>query len=108
MPRKKKSVVIITGKTERQWIDEMRVLELAQSQGIKSPKIRTCYLCKREEGEMSLCLYEDREDAVSLKLIELVPQEIEIIPGNIWSYLLCPECSILLDAMTGTEPDDAA
>jgi hypothetical protein len=78
MPTGNVRTLIVTGKTERQWIDEMRVLELTQEQGIKSPKIRTCYLCKREEGENSLCLYADREDEVSLTPIELSPYVVEV------------------------------
>ena len=73
--------ILVTGKTERQWIDEMRVLELAEEQGIKKPKIRTCYLCKRAEGENSLCIDEDKEDEVLLDPIELSPCEIEFGGG---------------------------
>jgi len=39
MLKKKMRTLIVTGKTERQWIDEMRVLELAHEQGMKSPKM---------------------------------------------------------------------
>ena len=103
MPRKEMRTLIVTGKTERQWIDEMRVLELAQEQGIKSPKIRTCYLCKREEGENSLCLYADREDEVNLTPIELSPYVVEVEEEATFEYLLCPECLVLLSSMDGTE-----
>ena len=103
MPRIKMRTLIVTGKTERQWIDEMRVLELAREQAIKSPKIRTCYLCKREEGENSLCLYADREDEVSLTPIELSPYELEMGGETTLQYLLCSECLILLSSMDGTE-----
>jgi hypothetical protein len=103
MPRIKMRTLIVTGKTERQWIDELRVLELAHEQGIKSPKIRTCYLCKREEGENSLCLYADREDEVSLKPIELIPYVVEVEEEATFEYLLCSECLILLSSMDGTE-----
>ncbi len=88
MPRKKMRTLLVTGKTERQWVDEMRVLELVQEQGIKSPKIRTCYLCKREEGENSLCLYADREDEVNLTPIELSPYELEMGGETTLQYLL--------------------
>jgi hypothetical protein len=98
MPSRKMRTLLVTGKTERQWIDEMRVLELAREQGIKSPKIRTCYLCKREEGENSLCLFADREDAVSLKPIELIPYVVEVEEEAIFEYLLCSECFVLLDS----------
>jgi len=103
MPRRKMRTLIVTGKTERQWIDEMRVLELAQEQGIKSPKIRTCYLCKREEGENSLCLFADREDEVSLAPIELSPYEVEVEGEAIFEYLLCSECLVLLSSMGEAE-----
>ncbi|MFC2071867.1 hypothetical protein ACFLUU_04005 [Chloroflexota bacterium] len=97
--------LIVTGKTERECIDEMRVLELAEEQGIKKPKIRTCYLCKREEGENSLCLVEDNEDEVVLDPIELSPCEIRFGGGVTFSYLLCIECAVLLDVMENMEED---
>ena len=100
---KKMRTLIVTGKTERQWIDEMRVLELAQEQGIKSPKIRACYLCKREEGENSLCLDADREDQVSLTPIELSSYEVEVEREAIFQYLLCSECLVLLSSVDETE-----
>jgi len=46
--------LLVTGKTEQQWIDEMKVLEFAEEQGLRKPRVRTCYLCKRAEGEKSL------------------------------------------------------
>ncbi|MFC1965653.1 hypothetical protein ACFLWI_01710 [Chloroflexota bacterium] len=52
--------LLVTGKTEQQWIDEMRVLELAEEQGIRKPKVITCYLCKRAEGDNSLSLIKDK------------------------------------------------
>ena len=100
-PRK----VICTGKTEQQRIDEMKVLELAQEQGIKKPSIRTCYLCKRTEGENSLGLYEDEEDKVVLDPIELSPCEIKFGGGVTFSYLLCIECALLLNVMDNMESD---
>ena len=103
MPEKKMRTLILTGKTERQWIDEMRVLELAQEQSIKSLKIRTCYLCKREEGENSLCLYADREDEVSLEPIELSSYAVEVEGEAIFQYLLCSECLVFMSSMDGTE-----
>ena len=57
---------------------------------------------------MSLCLYEGKEDAINLKLIELIRYETEVIPGNMCSYLLCQECSILWDSMIGMEPENKA
>ena len=97
--------LLVTGKTEREWIDEMRVLELAQEQGIKKPKIRTCYLCKRAEGEKSLSLIEDKKDEGVLSEIELSPCEIRFGGGVTLSYLLCIECALLLDVMDKMEDD---
>ena len=97
--------LLVTGKTEREWIDEMRVLELVEEQGIKRPKIRTCYLCKRAEGEKSLNLIEDKEDEVVLDPIELSPCEIGFGGGVTLSYLLCIECALLLGVMEMMEED---
>jgi hypothetical protein len=97
MPKKRNLHLIVTGKTEHQWIDEMRVLELAQEQGIKAPRIRTCYLCKREEGENSLYLFQDMEDKVNLTPIQLESYSTEIEGGTVYHYLLCHECAVLLD-----------
>ena len=103
----KPKTLMITGKTEQEWIDEMKVLELADEQGIKKPKIRMCYLCKRAEGENSLALNAEKEDEVILSKIELRPYEISL-GGNItFSYLLCMECSLLLNAMESTEEDES-
>jgi len=101
----KPRTLLVTGKTERQWIDEMRVLELAQEQGIKRPRVRTCYLCKRAEGENSLSLVKDKEDEVVLDPIELSPCEIRFGGGVTFSYLLCLECALLLDVMEKMEGD---
>ena len=97
--------LLVTGKTEREWIDEMRVLELAEEQGIRKPRVRTCYLCKRAEGEKSLCLVKDQEDEVVLDPIELSPCEIRFGGGVTFSYLLCIECALLLDVMEKMEGD---
>ena len=97
--------LLVTGKTEQQWIDEMKVLEFAEEQGIKKPRIRTCYLCKRAEGENSLCLIKDKEDEVVLDPIELSPCEIRFGGGVTFSYLLCIECALLLDVMEKMEGD---
>ncbi len=101
----KPRTLLVTGKTERQWIDEMRVLELAEEQGIKKPRVRTCYLCRRAEGEKSLSLVKDKEDEVVLDPIELSPCEIRFGGGVTFSYLLCIECALLLDVMEKMEGD---
>ena len=95
----KPRTLLVTGKTEEQWIDEMKVLQLAEEQGIKKPRVRTCYLCKRAEGEKSLSLVEDKEDEVVLDPIELSPCKIRFGGGVTFSYLLCIECALLLDVM---------
>ncbi len=97
--------LLVTGKTEQQWIDEMRVLELTQELGTKKPSVRTCYLCKRAEGENSLSLDEDNEDEVVLSRIELSPCEIRFGGGVTFSYLLCIECALLLDVIDKMEED---
>ncbi len=81
----------------------MRVLELAQEQGIKSPKIRACYLCKRAEGENSLCLYADREDEVSLAPLKLISYAVEVEGEATFEYLLCYECLVLLGSLIEPE-----
>ena len=97
--------LLVTGKTERQWLDEMKVIEFAEEQGLRTPKVRTCYLCKRAEGENSLSLIEDKEDEVVLSKIELDPCEIKFGGGVTLSYLLCLECALLLDVMDKMEED---
>lgn len=104
MLKKKKMTLILTGKTERQWADEMRLLELAEEHKIGTPSIRTCYLCKREEGERSLHLVEEDEDKFNLMPIQLKRYAFRITPGISVSYLLCFECAVLVDAMGQKEP----
>ncbi|MFC1957009.1 hypothetical protein ACFLVY_01770 [Chloroflexota bacterium] len=83
----------------------MRVLEFAEEQGLRKPRVRTCYLCKRAEGEKSLCLNADTEEEVVLDTIELSPCEIKFGGGVTLSYLLCIECVLLLDVMDKMEGD---
>jgi hypothetical protein len=97
--------LLVTGKTEQQWIDEMKMLEFAEGQGLRTPRVRTCYLCKRAEGEKSLCLVKDKEDEVVLDPIELSPCEIKFGGGVTFSYLFCIECAVLLDVMEEMEED---
>ncbi len=97
--------LLVTGKTEQQWIDEMKAIEFAEEHGLKTRKIRTCYLCKRAEGEKSLSLIKDKEDEVVLDPIELSPCEIRFGGGVTFSYLLCIECALLLDVMDKMEGD---
>ena len=101
----KPRTILVTGITENQWADEMKMLDFVEEQGIKAPSIRTCYLCKREEGEKSLLLYEDTVEKIILHPIELSPCEIKFGGGVTYSYLLCIECALLLDVMDKMEPE---
>jgi len=91
----KKTTLIITGKTKRQFGDELRVAELVEEQGIKLPEAKTCYLCKRGEGEESVRINVDN-DTVQLPQLELELHEIEMGKGFAFGYWLCNECAILL------------
>ena len=97
--------IIVTGKTEQQCIDEMRALEFAEEQGLEKTRVRTCYLCKRAEGENSLNLVKDKHVEVVLSRIELSPCEMRFGGGVTFSYLLCIECALLLDVMDKMEGD---
>ncbi len=97
--------LLVTGLTENQWADELRMLEYVEEQGLKGPSMRKCYLCKREEGENSLKIYEDNVEEISLAPIELHSCEITLGGGITFSYLLCMECTLLLDAMEMMEPE---
>jgi hypothetical protein len=99
MPKKRKVHLLVTGKTEQQWIDEIRVLQLVEEQGIRAPRVRTCYLCKRGEGENSLCLFQDKKDEVNLTPIQLGSYSTEMEGEVTLHYLLCHECAVLLNVM---------
>jgi len=105
MPKKKWTTLIVTGKTERQLVDEMKIMDLADKEGFKTPPVRTCYLCKRAEGEKSLCLIEGESDKVNLTEIELEDHSVSFDSGVTFIYFLCQECAILLnlDEEIGTE-----
>ena len=90
-----KTTVIITGKTTRQMVDEMRLIEYAEASGVKPPEIKTCYICKREEGEDTVRVYEDRT-SFQLPPIELELYEIAMSEGISFGYWLCNECVLLL------------
>jgi hypothetical protein len=84
-----------TGKTERQWIDEMKLMELTQEQGIRPPIVATCYLCKRAEGEKSLRLMDDDDDPI-LADIKLEAMPVSLNKSVNLVYLLCQECAVLM------------
>ncbi|UCB43221.1 MAG: hypothetical protein JSV77_00825 [Dehalococcoidales bacterium] len=90
-----KTTVIITGKTTKQMVDEMRLIEYAEASGVKPPEVKTCYMCKREEGEDAVRI---NEDGASFQLppIELELYEIVMTEGINFGYWLCNECVLLL------------
>jgi hypothetical protein len=90
-----RATVIITGKTTREIIDEMRLIERAEEHGVQSPQIKTCYLCKREEGQDTVRVHE-YEGSVQLPPLELVLYEINMSEGINFGYWLCDECVLLL------------
>ncbi|MFC1989980.1 hypothetical protein ACFLVW_05415 [Chloroflexota bacterium] len=98
MSGKKKTTIMITGKTRRQLADEMKVMELVEAQGIKLPEVKTCYLCKREEGQESVRVNTEN-DTVQLPPIELELYEIEMGEGFTFGYWLCSECALLLSEL---------
>jgi hypothetical protein len=91
----KQTLLIITGKTKRQFGDELRVSEFVVEQGIKPPESKTCYLCRREEGEESVRVNVD-ENSVQLPRIELTLYRIGMGQEAVFGYWLCTECAILL------------
>ena len=99
----KSKILMVTGKTEQQWIDEMKIVQLAQEQGLKKPSVRTCYLCKRADGDTSLCLNPDNQEEVVLNPIELFSYQVPMGEGVTLSYLLCIECAHLLGVIDKME-----
>ena len=99
----KKTTVIITGKTTKQMVDEMRLIEYAEASGIKPPDIKTCYMCKREEGQDAVRIYEDGA-SFQLPPIELELYEIAMTDGINFGYWLCHECVLLLSDFTAKLP----
>ena len=90
-----KKTIIITGKTIRQMIDEMRRIEDAEEHGGQPAHIKTCYLCKREEGQDTVRLNENG-GTFQLPQLELNLYEIEMSEGTNFGYWLCNECVLLL------------
>ena len=98
----KSRALIVTGKTEQQWIDELTALEFSEELGLEALKNRPCYLCKRAGGDKSICFVEGVEgedDELEMSNIELNHYEIESEDGAILSYLLCAECALLMGVM---------
>ena len=90
-----KTTVIITGKTTRQMVDEMRRIEHAEECGIQPPQIKTCYLCKREEGQDTVRVHENG-GSFQLRPLELELYGIEMAEKTSFGYWLCDECVLLL------------
>ena len=67
--KKKKNLIIVTGKTKKQMFDELRTIGFVEAQGIKPPKVKARYLCKREEGEESVLLAEADDETIHLPRI---------------------------------------
>jgi hypothetical protein len=106
MENEKWRTLIVTGKTERQLADEMKILDLADNEGFQSPPLRICYLCKRAEGEKSLCLIEGEPDKVNLTELELEGHSVSFESGITLIYLICQECAILLNLEEGIELEE--
>jgi len=95
--------LFVTGLTEQQWGDEMMSSEFSEELGLEILKNRPCYLCKRTDGEKSLCLVAGEEDKIEISNIELNHYKIESGNGIALSYLLCTECALLLNVMEKME-----
>lgn len=96
MAKREKLTLIVTGKTEHQMIDELRVMDVAEELRIKQPRVKCCYLCKREEGENSVTFYPGDEESINLVHIKLHHYEVEVGDQATFYYLLCGECAALL------------
>ena len=99
--KKKRSLIIVTGKTKRQMIDETRTMEFVEEQGIRPPEVKGCYLCKREEGEESVLLPEGGDETIHLPPIKLRLYEVDMVDGVRFGYWLCNECAVLLSEPRG-------
>lgn len=96
-----KTTIIITGKTTRQIINEMSLIESAEANGNSAPAVKACYLCKREENEDAVRVYEDGS-LFQLPPVELELYEIEMAEGINFGYWLCNECVLLLHEFTSS------
>jgi hypothetical protein len=105
MVRKKKALVIVTGKTKQQMIDEIKTTEFVEEQGIPAPKVKACYLCRREEGEESVLLRDGEVDSIHTPVIKLRLYKTKVTVGMEFGYWLCNECAILLSEYP-EEPED--
>ena len=99
--KKKNSLIIVTGKTKRQMIDEMRIMEFAEEQGIRPPEVKGCYLCKREKGEESVLLPEGDDETIHLPPIKIRLYEVDMTDGVRFGYWLCNEYAVLLGEFPG-------
>ena len=99
--KKKKRLIIVTGKTKRQMIDEMRTMGFVEKQGIQPVEVKGCYLCKREEGEETVLLPEGDDETIHLPPIKLRLYEVDMTDGVRFGYWLCNECAVLLSELGG-------
>jgi hypothetical protein len=97
MAKKKLTTYIVTGKTEKQLVDEMKAMELADKEGLEAPPARTCYLCRRGEGQNTLLLIDEDPDNATLTPLQLDFYSIQVEEDVILKYLVCQECSVLLN-----------
>lgn len=86
--------VLCTGKSEDDFRDELQLLDA----GYEQVTIRTCYLCKRQDGVKCIGIRQgENEDDRSI-----VEREIDLQPffrnigGHAYVYRLCGECALLL------------
>ncbi len=85
-PKREPMNIFTTGKTKTQMVDEVKVQEFVEEQGIQAPQVKACYMCKRHEGEESVRVV-DGEDKVQLVPIELLRYEVEMGEGCTFTYL---------------------
>ncbi len=61
MTRNKKTVIMVTGKTKTQMIDEMKTMQFVGEQGIRSPKVKgyyavkTVFSCQKKTMRQIIC-----------------------------------------------------
>jgi hypothetical protein len=97
MARKKLTTYIVTGKTEKQLVDELKAMELSNKGESAAPTTRSCYLCKRGEGENSLHLIDGDPDNAALTPLQLDFYSIPVEEDVALKYLVCQECAVLLN-----------
>lgn len=82
----KRTVVMVTGLTEREF-----ELETRRKRDLP---LHRCYLCRREEGERPIVFDEDGEIFSGKPVLSC--HSIEVGEGLEFRFLLCSECAVLL------------